>query len=260
MHFPNTQTLPDTQQNTMFITSFVLLVAAVTVFAQLPANYTGEYSYSGTNQSADFNLVIQSRNTTLNGALLGACHDGAAYEGLCIVSPDSSINRTDNYVRYQWNTTYYICDSYVNGVKNGSCPGFSSGNPDPYLNTGIVTWWLPFYGVNDTQGRVSEAMNIEMNLNSNVALTQIDFESGTQVAFDKQGLMNILEYYDDTKEPGSEYLLNANGSSAPKPQYRWHVCETLWTGYHYTTLTWVLGIHSPQNPTCQDVNVKRVFL
>ena len=33
-----------------------------------------------------------------------------------------------------------------------------------------------------------------------------------------------------------------------------------YTGYHYTALTWVMGVHSPQNPTCQKVNVKRVFV
>jgi len=56
-----------------------------------------------TVQSKPFNLVLSSSNKTLNGALLGACHEGAAIEGLCVdlgtPSPASYYNQ------YTFNTT-----------------------------------------------------------------------------------------------------------------------------------------------------------
>ena len=91
-----------------------------------------------------------------------------------------------------------------------------------------------------------------------MALAQISFadeyEETLHVAFDENGLMNIQQYTDDTLEPGNEYL---NGT---RSLYRWNICETYYTGYHYTALTWILGKHSAQNPTCQKVDVKRVFV
>jgi hypothetical protein len=42
-------------------------------------------------------------------------------------------------------------------------------------------------------------------------------------------------------------------------EYRWYVCTTLVTSYTYSTLAWVLGSHSPQNPSCVKVDVVRVF-
>jgi hypothetical protein len=55
-----------------------------------------------TNQSAPFNLVLSSSNTTLNGALLGACHEGAAIEGLCL---NIGSNSAAPYNQYTFNYT-----------------------------------------------------------------------------------------------------------------------------------------------------------
>ncbi len=240
---------------------FALGAAFAPVLAQLPANYTGTYEYSVTDQSADFNLVVQSKNKTLNGALLGACHDGAAAEGLCLV--DFPINSTDDYVKFQWNTTQYICIN-ITGTGNFSI-SCGSAFLDPTQQTGSVTWWLDYNVGTSSQGRVSQVLNLVTYLWSNVALSQFGFPScdgcgGVQVAFDKNNLMNIQEIQDDTKEPGNEYPYVYNVTSTAKALYRWYICETLYSDYHYTTLTWVLGLHSPQNPTCSQVNVERVFV
>lgn len=76
---------------------FSVLLAAVAatlpVFAQEPLNET---EYSVTDQSANFNMVVISPNATLNGSLLGACHDGAAFEGVCIIEGGGVAN-TENY-------------------------------------------------------------------------------------------------------------------------------------------------------------------
>ena len=92
---------------------------------------------------------------------------------------------------------------------------------------------------------------------TNVAQTEITFSeygSGQQVGFDGKGLMNIQTFLDDTLEPGNEYL------GYPRALYRWFICQTYYSGYHYTVLAWVPGTHSPQNPTCEKVDVKRVFV
>lgn len=42
---------------------------------------------------------------------------------------------------------------------------------------------------------------------------------------------------------------------------RWFICDSVtWGGYRYRTLSWMMGGGMPQNPTCQGVNVTRVFV
>jgi hypothetical protein len=66
-----------------------------------------------TNQSAPFNLVLSSSNTTLNGALLGACHEGAAIEGLCLnIGSDAAAS----YNQYTFNYTTEQTPDPVLGV------------------------------------------------------------------------------------------------------------------------------------------------
>jgi hypothetical protein len=72
------------------ILSLVLVLGAFQVVAQY------------TNQSAPFNLVLCSSNATLNGALLGACHEGAAIEGLC---PSIGGNASASYNQFNFNYT-----------------------------------------------------------------------------------------------------------------------------------------------------------
>jgi hypothetical protein len=72
------------------ILSLVLALGASQVVAQY------------TNQSAPFNLILCSSNATLNGALLGACHEGAAIEGLC---PSIGGNASASYNQFTFNYT-----------------------------------------------------------------------------------------------------------------------------------------------------------
>jgi len=230
--------------------SSIFLTLALSVVAIAAQNITQD---SVIKQSANFNLVVQSKNKTLNGKFLGACHDGAAFEGLCVV--DGATDPRENYVSFQFNTTRSFCtETNSTGTFDVPC----GGDPvDPALQTGLITWWLN-YGGTDSPARVSQAFHLIYFPWSNVAMTQIEFSDyegeGTYTAFDKKGLLNILQYQDDTLEPGEEYL------KKPRALYNWYICQTYWSGYRYTTLTWVLGSYPPQNPTCQKVNIKRVFV
>ena len=66
--------------------SLGLAIAAATVLAQQ------------TNQSAPFDLVLSSSNSTINGSVLESCHEGAAIESLCLGG-----NVADVYDQYNFN-------------------------------------------------------------------------------------------------------------------------------------------------------------
>ena len=195
--------------------SLTVLALASTFVLVLAQNIT---ETSVIEQSADFNLVIQSRNKTLNGKLLGACHDGAANECLCVV--DGLFNYTSSFVNFQFNTTNYICaETNSSGTFNIPC----NTNPvSPTLQSGSLTWWLDYTG-EDGPSRVSQPMILYHQDFSNVALAQISFDGygyGTYVAFDNKDMLNILAYQDDRLEPVSEELEN------PQILYRWYICLT----------------------------------
>lgn len=173
--------------------------------------------------SKPFYLVIKAQNVTLNGKYLGACHEGAAIEGLCVTTPS-----TANYVQFNYNTSVYQQPSV----------------------SGLLIWNL--IGVNGGTLNVSSTMRFSYNSGSNVALPiflpgNSDY---TQVSFDNDGKLGIGSFQDDTK-PLPNYT--------PGYLYRWNVCTTYY-GYLYSTLAWTVGIHSPQNPTCQKVDIYRKFV
>lgn len=97
--------------------------------------------------------------------------------------------------------------------------------------------------------RYSAASNV-----ANVEFLPTDLDEGTSLAFDTKGKLTWLGYVDDRREPYQP----SGGLSA---YYRWYVCITyVGSGYTYQALTWVLGAHSPQNPTCQAVDVVRNYV
>ncbi|KAI7283361.1 hypothetical protein KC345_g3007 [Hortaea werneckii] len=176
-----------------------------------------------TKQSKPFQLVLHSKSQKYNGVALGACHEGAAIEGLCTAYGGST---------FYFNTT--DGDDYVSNKDAGAA--------------GYLTWVLPAGGE-----IVSEPMSLIYNDASNVALPL--FEPGspnTMVAFDKNNHMNVQSYINDRVSPPQ-----AGNATA---YYNWYACETLYTGYTYTTLAWVMGKYPPQNPSCKKVEVIRKFL
>jgi hypothetical protein len=178
------------------------------------------------NQSAPFYLVIKSKNDTLNGKYLGACHEGAAIEGFCVAGPSK-----ENFVTFNYNT--------------------SAQESTPV--TGLLTWSLQIGGGSSgVVQNVSSAMRLSYSPSSNVAIPVLfpGNSENTPVAFAANGKLGIFTYQDDTKP-----LPNYNNTLT----YRWYVCTTYY-GYLYQTLAWTLGNHSPQNPTCQKVDVYRKFV
>ncbi|KAK3675997.1 hypothetical protein LTR78_004189 [Recurvomyces mirabilis] len=180
------------------------------------------------NQSAPFYLQLLSKNHTLNGTILGACHEGAAIEGLCAFGtllPNATATLT--YASFQFNTSSFAQPADVYGT-----PGYLT------------------YDLMGSNFNLSEPLSLSVNPTSNVAglLFEPSYAS-LEVAFDKHNLMNIQSTSDDSVSP----IAYVN-----KAYYRWYVCTTN-LGYTYQTLAWVVGKGKPQNPTCVATNITRVF-
>ncbi|KAE8443307.1 hypothetical protein EG329_002023 [Mollisiaceae sp. DMI_Dod_QoI] len=176
-----------------------------------------------TNQSAPFYLVLQSQNSTYNGSTLSACHEGAAIEGLCLGG-----SLTSTSVQYTFNTS-------------------SDATPDPVLGpAGSLNYELRGGNFN-----LSSPLTIPVNPISNVAVPLFTPGEGTtSVGFDGENKLFVFGYTNDTVSPPTYET---------KAYYRWYVCLTN-AGYTYTTLAWVVGPGSPENPSCVKVDVERVFV
>ncbi|KAI1860479.1 hypothetical protein JX265_009878 [Neoarthrinium moseri] len=181
-------------------------------------------------QSAPFNLVISSSiNETLNGRKLGGCHSGAAVESLCLYDGAAQ----ESFYTFYFNTTSDATD------------------PDT-LQTGLLTWNLPL-----GDGTFNEPMSFRYNPASNLAFPFIwpSYDDAQPVAFTTEDLLAVPAYVNDAIEPPTPYR-----GGVTFWNNRWVVCQTYWQGYSYTALQWVLGNQAPQNPSCDAVTVKRVFI
>lgn len=119
-----------------FSTSVFFLISISTTTAQTNGTINSNLTIV---QSAPFNLVVHSHNRTLNGSLLGACHDGAAREALCAISPEQAASWGKEGFVYKLNTTIDRC-YYENGTVVSNC-----GTSDEELHTpigypGIIVW------------------------------------------------------------------------------------------------------------------------
>lgn len=197
--------------------SQTLLLPIVSLLTLTTAQYT--------NQTAPFNLVIHSTNSTLNNTLLSACHEGAATEGLCIV-PKSSEPPNPASTQYRLNYTAATTPSPVTGT------------------VGYITFDLP--------GVFQEPLLFSYSPSTNVAVPLfVPEQSGTPFGILDDGTVVVPGYIDDSVSP-IEY-------GTVKAYDRWVVCNT-YVGYQYQTLAWVMGKGEAQNPSCQVVGLRRVYV
>jgi hypothetical protein len=133
-------------------------------------------------------------------------------------------------------------------------------------------------------------MKFKYNLASNVAVPLLTpSENGQEVIFDADNKLAIAGCLDYRVSPvpnptvpllnlgehGQKAVFNANTKLAiagsmddraapasnrynPELLHRWYVCNT-YAGNLHITLAWTLGQAAPQNPTCEKVDVVRVF-
>lgn len=224
------------------------------------------FSNQTTVQSAPFNLVIHSHNHTLNGALLGACHDGAAREALCAI-PKSQIatygNNSADFFTYKLNTTYSLC-YYDNGTVVPDC-----GTPSVYLNNpsgyaGTIVWDMPYTeGSTGLPATVSQPLGLELQgASSNMAFAIIQFTESYEyyyLAFDKENKLNYQDSLNKAKTGPDEGVVGGD-FPVPKAYYSWYVCTTQITSYTEDHLVWVYGDGDPSDKQCEKVDVYRVFI
>ncbi|KAI2467771.1 hypothetical protein F4781DRAFT_400589 [Annulohypoxylon bovei var. microspora] len=204
--------------------SFLPILASAFGLALAQSNYP--------NQSAPFNLVLSSSNSTLDGQKLAACHSGAAIESLCL---DESVSTPE----FQ---TFYFNGS----AQAPTSPGF--------LPAGLITWTFTGGSPPFTQ---NTAMAFFYNAASNLAFPLIwpSDDAAQPVAFTDAGLLAVGANTNDAVSPPKPF-----DNDITYLADRWAICVTYWQGYGYTALQYVMGDQKPQNPSCQYVSVKRVFV
>jgi hypothetical protein len=168
--------------------------------------------------------------TNILSTALGACHQGAAIEGLCLTG--SRRNETSSY-----NTFYHNVSA--------------TDTPNAIDVPGVLGYTLIAGG----DLIVPSAMEFSTSPTSNVAVPIFypGWDRYSMVEFDERGEMYIEAYQDDTVSPPTYY-------PTPLKVKNWYICVTRW-GYTYSTLVWKIGLTcEPQNPSCQKVVVERVWL
>ncbi|CAO2655924.1 Nn.00g047270.m01.CDS01 [Neocucurbitaria sp. VM-36] len=204
----------------MKITSLILSLIATT---------TAQY-YNIT--SPPFYLIVTSPDGSINDTL-SACHTGAALESLCLSNSNSTSKPNPiNAVKFSFNTTIY------------------SEPPAPSLGTpGILTWILP------ASPPIPSSVFFSYEPTTDIALPILlpGDDQAQQLAFDKNEKLTVQGYVDWTVSP-------PDGTGGAKEYYRWYACLTYYSGYQYETLAWGLGPGKPENPSCVEVSVRRMFV
>lgn len=72
-------------------------IVATTAVLALASSGLAQY----TEQSKPFQLTLKSTDKSINGKILGACHEGAAIEGLCTIAAA----KPTAYNTFQFNTS-----------------------------------------------------------------------------------------------------------------------------------------------------------
>jgi hypothetical protein len=156
----------------------------------------------------------------------------------------------------QWNGQY-LAACHEGAAIEALCPA-GTDNPEPFLfnyssiaeadpsTQGYLTWVLHASNIN-----VSSPMRLAYDPTTNLAvpMLQPDF-NGQLVGFNADNFL-FIQGFDASIWPRNESTITQ--------YYRWFVCETA-VGYVYNTLAWGLGPAAPENPTCSDVQVKRIFV
>lgn len=166
---------------------------------------------------------------------LGACHEGAAIEGLCL-----SESRFDDIgpSRYPF---YHIVSNSQNPAANA------------FDIPGTMIWILQ-----TTEWAVPSAMHFfsQSDTNQQNMIFTPSVESTSYVSFDKAGRM-----YRQKDSNGDWIAPDTRNSSESSTRHEsWYICLTHYN-YAITSLVWVDGdAPIPQDSTCQSVGVQRLWV
>lgn len=185
------------------------------------------------NATGPYGLHITGKEDSSIDGYAGACHAGAAIEGLCYIAGE--LNDTTTYQQFNFNYSSY--DS-------------TTGEVYPY---GWLEWELPLStGTDGETTSVPSALQIGLNLGSNVnvALFYPGYDTYTSLQKSENGTLYIPGGVDDTQ----------NTDTYPNPVVyqgnltNWYLCYQFTGGYYYQSIAWVNSL-PPQNPTCAPVDL-----
>lgn len=174
-------------------------------------------------------MVTQRHTNVAFAGYVGACHAGAAIEGLCYEA--AGVDVPGSYDQYYFNAT------------------------SPNGTQGLLIWELPLSNGNGTTDYVPSAMTLFPNYGSNVAVPLfypgVSYSTGTTyVSLSDNGTLYLSGGVDDRN----------NNATYPNPvQYfgdltNWNVCYQFTGGYYYYSIGWAFN-QPPQNPSCQAVQL-----
>ncbi|KAH9219286.1 hypothetical protein DL95DRAFT_486564 [Leptodontidium sp. 2 PMI_412] len=191
------------------------------------------------NESAPFNLVLLSANTILNGTRLYACHQVILQTSLCTVSCHKM---PPAYPRPEHGTVFYL--------------NYTEVEQEPHSRYRPIT---PDLGVEGILTRHYFAYHSDYKPSS------MRFVDSTGMSLFNWGQDGAALIGFDKEEKLCRWGWNRDDPAVPPlPFYQWYVCITR-SFNTWETLVWLSG-ELPENggelrnPTCQKVDVKRVFI
>ncbi|KAK7946264.1 uncharacterized protein PG986_010585 [Apiospora aurea] len=207
------------------LSASLLALAASAVQAQQPQNQTGPF----------FLHITGKEDKTIDG-YAGACHAGAAIEGLCFANGPKPSGDNVNYESFYFN---YTGNQDVDGAE-----------------VGFLSWNLQLAPGSDP-AVVPSPMSFTFSTTSNVAQPMFGPGNSQQsVGFDKDGKMFVFGSMDDaTFEPDNR----PPNPYQPKAYYNWFVCWQYVGSYYYHAVGWATTL-PPHNPTCQAVDITQVMV
>ncbi|KAI1630899.1 hypothetical protein F4809DRAFT_646934 [Biscogniauxia mediterranea] len=175
--------------------------------------------------------ITGKTNSSIDG-YAGACHAGAAIEGLCYSTGPVSGSSFEFYYNYS---------SYNSDTGEPQQPGY-------------LTWLLPFTGPNGTQQTLLEPLAFYPSWGTNVAtglLYPTAVYDGTSLYFHPDnGTFYIAGGYDDSQfTEDRPQVFTSLGNLT-----NFHLCYQDTGGYWYQSISWVFT-DPPRNPTCQPVDL-----
>ncbi|KAL6705385.1 hypothetical protein ACN47E_007034 [Coniothyrium glycines] len=228
----------------MMSLAVVLAIFAAQVYAS-PMPITGATAADGyfDVQSDGFRLVLSSSNSTLDGQVLGACHQGAAVESLCTFFSETVEDPVRNYNTF-WHNVSSAYDQPANAVDTA----------------GVLGWLLV----------ISDDFKVPSTMSFSPAFPAADvadmiFSPGpaaspyTLLSFDEDDYLYV-EVPCDQKDGLPEWhtaVPPALNGPTEKLQ-NWYICVTQWS-YRWNELVWKIGAGKPQDPTCVAVKVQRIW-
>ncbi|RYP75534.1 hypothetical protein DL770_007387 [Monosporascus sp. CRB-9-2] len=184
------------------------------------------------NTTGPFTLHITGKTDTSIDGYAGACHTGAAMEGLCYI--EGPVDESSNY-----NQFYFDYGSYSPDTGEVYQPGW-------------LSWLLHYTDQNGEPATQPSPLEFYPSWGSNVAVGQFSpSESWTSIGF----VEDTMKLY----MPGG-YDDSSFNETYPNPVQtqgnlmNWHLCYQFAGSYYYRSISWVFT-NPPQNPSCEPVDL-----